>query len=120
MSIQIKIVGSSVRATDTSTGDIVFSEPSRDTWYKESRLKNGVIQMYDDNSPRQEIKNYPFIFLSDAVDENLTAFTEESFRLFVYGNLGFNPTVTIIVDLFTERVLNLSGGFVVENICYNG
>tara|TARA_R110002049_G_scaffold309180_1_gene518123 strand:- start:13706 stop:14059 length:354 start_codon:yes stop_codon:yes gene_type:complete len=116
MSIKIQIIGSSIRATDLTEGKILFSEPARDTWYREDRLKAGVIQFYDDNSSRQTVGGLETIFLSEAIDENDQAFTEESFRLFVYNNIGFNPTVAI--NNLALRAVSLSGGFTVENLCY--
>jgi len=88
MSLKIEKLGSSLRATDTETGNILFSKPIKNTWYSESKLKDGVIQFYDSNSESQETGNYDSLFLSDAVDNNLTAFTEESFREFVFQNLS--------------------------------
>tara|TARA_R110002012_G_scaffold119725_2_gene268822 strand:+ start:533 stop:889 length:357 start_codon:yes stop_codon:yes gene_type:complete len=118
MSFQIKRVGASLRVTDTTTGKIIISEPCRDVWYREERLQAGVIQFYDDNSPRQDIGSFPLIFLSDAVQGDFSAFDEDSFRLFVYENIGFNPAFAI--TNFASRVLALNGGFTVNNICYNG
>lgn len=115
MSVKIEIVGSSIRAYDSTTGKFIISQPARDTWYSEARLKAGVIQLYDDNSSRQDSGNYDLIFLNDAIDSNNAAFTATSFRAFVYNNIGFNPIVTI--NTFATRVLSLAGGFLVQNNC---
>ena len=116
MAFKIFIVGSSIRVDDLTENKIIISQPARDTWYQEESLARGVIQLYDDNSPRQNVGLYDLIFLSDAVDENNIPYTEETFRLFVYNNLGFNPVV--FISSFITRGLALPGGFAVENNCY--
>jgi hypothetical protein len=116
MNIKIKKFGGSLQIINQTTGKIVLSQPSTDVWYSEISLKRGVIQFYDANTSRTNVGNYESYFLTDAVDSNGVSFTKESFREFIYNNLGFTPIFTL--NTFATRVMTLSGGFLVENVCY--
>jgi len=109
------IRGSAIRVTDTSTGEILINEPTKDVWYKENRLQSGVIELYDCNDHRRK-KSFAEVQLSEAIDENSIAFTESTFRDFVFQYLGFERSIS--VDNFLTDTLNLAGGFIVSNPCY--
>ncbi len=91
MAIKIEIVGNALVCTDTVSTEIIISQPSKDVWYKEDKLQIGKIQFYDANGLKGENRiseDFPFILLSDAVDDTLTAFNEATFRNFAITNLG--------------------------------
>ncbi len=65
MSIKIEIIGNALVCTDTVTSDIIISQPSKDTWYKEDELQIGRIIFYDANGLKGEeliTKDFPIIF----------------------------------------------------------
>lgn len=115
MAKRFSIVGGSLRCVDTITGDILFSEPSRDIWYLEQKLQQGVIQLYDCNTSLNSEGMFDIIFLADAQDSSGTPFTESTFRTFVFNSLGFDSLEPI--STFATRVISLSGGFLVNNPC---
>lgn len=92
MAKKIQIVGSALTVTDTVSGLIILSQPSRDIWYKESDLQNlQRISFYDANGIKGSgvyTKEIPVISLSEAIDENDIAFNEITFREFATNFLG--------------------------------
>ena len=115
MSIKIKVDGSSVQATNTETGIIIIKEPTNSVWYVESRLQDGVIQLYDSNDSQRISANFQVIFLSEAINEDNIAFTEDTFRDFVFENLG--QTQDVSGQTFVQRVV-ADGGTLFFNPCY--
>lgn len=109
------IRGSALRVTDTATGEILINEPTKDLWYKEARLQAGVIEIYDCNDHRRK-RSFQEVQLSEAQNEDAVAFTESTFRDFVFQYLGFERTIS--VDNFLTDTLDLAGGFIVSNACY--
>lgn len=116
MTIQIRAFGGSLQIIDRATGQILLSQPREDVWYSEISLKRGVVQFYDANTSRTNKGNFESYFLANSYDSNNVLFTEETFRDFVFNNLGFTPVFS--PNTFFSRVLSLSGGFLVQNICY--
>ena len=114
MKISIKIVGTSLQATNLETGVILFSEEASETWYREDRLKGGQVQLYDSEGIFSTIANYPVLFLGEVVDSGGNTFTEESFRDFVFNNLGSSTPNEL--ETFITRILNL-GGIIYSNPC---
>ena len=88
MNVKIERIGDSIQITN-SIGDVLLCQNITDVWYSEQSLKRGVIQLYDSNSFRSDVANYNSYFLSEAVNENDVEFTEETFRDFVFNNLGY-------------------------------
>ena len=94
MAKKIEIIGSALVVTDTVSGLILISQPSRDIWYKESELtENNRIAFYDCNGLNGSqiySDEMPLIFLEDAVDATLVSFTAETFRQFCTNFLGYD------------------------------
>jgi len=94
MAVKIQIIGSALVCTNTVSNEVIISQPAKDIWYKENRLQeNKRISFYDSNGVRGSgvyTEEIPFIELKDAVDENLIAFDELSFREFAINNLSIN------------------------------
>lgn len=90
MSTQIKRFGDSLQITN-SIGEVLLCQNINHVWYSEESLKRGVVQFYDLDSSRTDVGYYESYFLADVVDENDIPFTKETFRDFVFNNLGYTP-----------------------------
>lgn len=90
MSKKIEIVNNGLIITDTVSGLIEVSQPSKDVWYIEKDLKNSSVSFYDTNGTNDLANKsvFPTLLLSDCVDSGLVAFTESTFRDFCLLNLG--------------------------------
>ena len=86
MSVKIQIINNALVCTDTVSSAILISQPSKDFWYKERDLIDGRISFYNTNlnSERGGNEELQYIQLSNSVDGGLVAFTEVSFRAFMY------------------------------------
>jgi len=100
MAEKIEIINNALVVTNTGTGIISISEPSKDYWYKESDLQIGRVTFYDANGLKGDFQiTQPIINLSDAVDSELTPFTESTFRTFCTANLGKSSSSDAGADL---------------------
>lgn len=113
--LRITIEGASLKIADTVQNEVVLSLPARDIWYYEEQLKQGQIELFDENTAKVKPVSVFKEPLTSCVSEANIPFTESSFRDFAYNNLGFNPTV--VASNFASRILGLSGGEIIENNC---
>ena len=115
MAVRIRIKGASIECTDLSIPKILLRQPSISVWYVESKLVDGIIQLYDSDGNKRIRANYELIYLSNAIDSDNMPFTESSFRSFAQNNLsGGTPSTA---ETFIQRILSLSGGIIYNNIC---
>lgn len=94
MAKKIEIIGSAIVVTDTITGLIIISQPTKDTWYKENDLSDiDRISFYDTNGIKGGAiysKALAPFQLSEAIDENDTPFNKASFRELCVNYLGYD------------------------------
>lgn len=118
MSVKIEIINNALVCTDTSTDEILISQPSSDVWYKDNELESiDRISFYNAKYIFGINKNsieFPYIDLSNAVDSSLTSFSESSFRLFAYSFLSTNPINSLLLLRYKQRVEAMGG--VVESL----
>ena len=91
MSVKIYISSNALRAEDTVSGNNILDVPKSRVYYVNNKLnlstpiaKISYLPLEDNDNAILEVP------LSDIVDENLVAFTAESFREFCNTNLGFD------------------------------
>ncbi len=115
MAIKIQINGAALQVADLTEGKIVILEPSNSVWYVEKELVVGKIQFYDSNGRQRVTANkFPSVLLSEAVDGDGIAFTESTFRDFVYNNLGSD--ISSVSPTFIDRMIT-DGNTVYNNPC---
>ena len=87
MSIKIEVLYNALICTDTVSGNVLISQPSKDIWYKEKDLVNGRISLYKTNvnSEKGADEEIPYIDLSEAIDSSLSSFDASTFRTFMYS-----------------------------------
>tara|TARA_R110002049_G_scaffold309180_1_gene518122 strand:- start:12934 stop:13713 length:780 start_codon:yes stop_codon:yes gene_type:complete len=92
--VKIEIIVGALVCTDTDSGLILISQPSKDIWYKEKDLTElDRISFYDANGIQGGAiysKELPTIQLNEAVDSSLNPFTATSFREFATNFLGYD------------------------------
>ena len=91
MSVKIYISSNALRAEDTVSGNNIVDVPKSKVYYVNNKLnlstpiaKISYLPLHDNENTVLEVP------LSSIVDENLVAFTAESFREFCNTNLGFD------------------------------
>lgn len=94
MAVKIYISGNALRAENTSISLSLLDVPKKSVYFFNQALNNGFVKIgylpLDNNAqPLLEID------IADAVDENLVAFTAETFRVFCDTNLGFHRASVI-------------------------
>lgn len=89
MAVKIYISGNALRAENTSISLSLLDVPKASVYFFNQALNNGSVKIgyLPLDNDAQPLLN---IALTDAVDENLVAFTAETFRLFCDANLGYS------------------------------
>ena len=94
MAKKIEINGSALIVTDTISGLIIISQPSKDIWYKEKDLSEiDRVSFYDANGIQGGAiysKDLVPFQLSEAIDKDGTPFNQASFREFCVNYLGYD------------------------------
>ena len=84
MAKKIYIDGSALVVKDTIDLQIEFTRPAEDCWYDEGYLQEDLVVLTYLGRPSHK---YP---ISETVDLNGNVFTTDSFRDFIYNNVGDN------------------------------
>ncbi len=114
MAFKIQIISNAVEISDTVSGEILISQPARDSWFEEESLDRDLIVFYGTTSTNEDnIKKYrqndsSFIGfpIADCVDATDTPFTTSTFRDFCYVSLGKSSASGGGAYLRLERLVN--------------
>ena len=100
MAYKIQIINNALEVSDTVSGEILVSQPARDTWFAEEALDDGFAKFYGTTSTNEDnLKKYTYpqnydkfqgFPIEECVDAADSALTELTFRNFCYSNLAFN------------------------------
>ena len=100
MAYKIQIINNALEVSDTVSGEILISQPARDTWFAEEALDDGFAKFYGTTSTNEDnLKKYTYpqnydkfqgFPIAECVDAADSALTELTFRNLCYQQLAFS------------------------------
>ena len=96
MAYKFEIKSNAVVVTDTITSEVLIAQPSKNTWFEETKLDIGSVSLYgmsgtdQDNIRRYKYDNKRGFPINECQDQDGTTFSTTSFREWCYENLAFS------------------------------
>ena len=96
MAYKFEIKSNAVVVTDTITGEVLIAQPSKNTWFEETKLDIGSVSLYgmsgtdQDNIRRYKYDNKRGFPVNECQDQDGATFSTTSFRDWCYDNLAFS------------------------------
>ena len=100
MAFKIQTINNAIEVSDTVSGEILISQPARDTWFAEEALDEGFAKFYGTTSTNEDnLKKYTYpqnydsfrgFPIAECVNSSDVVFNASTFRLFCYENLAFS------------------------------